>query len=171
MVLRVDCHEATSVATHPRSSSSASRARCKSPASPRPQSIYATRRDQSQPKVVAAEAGMLAFVTPDQPLSPSTLYTLSITGARDTNDFPLPQADISFTTADAAASQTAPPKAQPQSKDDPPPPPLKARTGITALYGHSRTSLGKYLPGITMNLDCGGKTATATTDSLGVRDT
>ena len=109
---------------------------------------------------------MLAFATPDQPLSLSTLYTLIITGARDTNDFPLPQADITFTTAEAATSQTAPPKAQPQSKDDPPPTPLKAGTGITALYGHSRTSLGKYLPNVTMKLDCAGKTATATTDSL-----
>src|SRR5205814_9719763 len=30
-----------------------------------------------------------------------------------------------------------------------------------------RTSLGKYLPNVTMKLDCAGKTATATTDSLG----
>jgi Bacterial Ig-like domain len=47
-------------------------------------------------KVVAAEAGMLAFVTPDQPLSPGTLYTLSITGARDASDFPLPNSEIAL---------------------------------------------------------------------------
>ena len=127
-------------------------------------------RDETGPvaaKVVAAEAGMLAFVTPDNALSPSTLYTVGISGARDTNDFVLPPTEINFTTADAPVSQAPPPKAQPQSKDDPPPPPLQAAAGATALYGHSRTSLGKYLPGVTLNLDCAGKLATAKTDSLG----
>ena len=38
---------------------------------------------------------------------------------------------------------------------------LLASAGVTALYGRSRTSLGKYLPGVTLTLDCAGKTATA----------
>jgi RHS repeat-associated protein len=132
--------------------------------------VTVTLRDEAGPvfaKVVAAEGGMLAFVTPDSALNPNTRYTLSIMGGRDAGDFVLPPSDIRFTTADAPISQSGQPKSAPKDKDDPPPPPLQALTGITALYGHSRTSLGKYLPGVTLNLDCAGKTATATTDSQG----
>jgi len=50
-------------------------------------------------KVVPAEAGMLAFVTPAVQLDPDTFYTLTIRGAIDTKGLSLPDTTVIFTTA------------------------------------------------------------------------
>ena len=49
--------------------------------------------------VVPAEAGRLAFVTPQVSLQPGTVYTLAVNGAVDRSGFLLPFTSISFVTA------------------------------------------------------------------------
>jgi RHS repeat-associated protein len=55
--------------------------------------------------VVSAEGGLLAFVTPKQPLLPASSYTLFVKGASDASQRPLPFTAIAFTTASIAASR------------------------------------------------------------------
>src|SRR5437899_1396970 len=49
-------------------------------------------------KVVPAENGSLAFITPEAPLLPGSTYTVTINGAVDRNDLLLPVSGISFST-------------------------------------------------------------------------
>jgi len=49
-------------------------------------------------KVVSAEMGMLAFVTPNAPLLPGVLYTATISGASDADGSFVEQSNIMFTT-------------------------------------------------------------------------
>jgi len=49
-------------------------------------------------KVIPAEGGMLAFVTPSVPLLPGMTYSLSLAGASDTAGSLVEQQDIKFTT-------------------------------------------------------------------------
>ena len=52
--------------------------------------------------VVAAEAGLLAFITPRQDLNPSSFYTLFVQGAKDRDRREMPFTAIGFHTGDAA---------------------------------------------------------------------
>jgi RHS repeat-associated protein len=56
-------------------------------------------------KVIPAEGGMLAFVTPAEALTASTSYTLALGGAKDTSGDEIDSVSITFTTvADSAAN-------------------------------------------------------------------
>ncbi len=68
-------------------------------------------------RVVAAEAGMLAFVSPEAPLSPGTAYTLTLDGVSDGIN-PLASTEITFNTnAEKAPQQAA--SAQPTAGGGP----------------------------------------------------
>jgi RHS repeat-associated protein len=54
--------------------------------------------------VVAAEAGMLAFVTPEQALQSNTVYTLTLNGLTDNAGESLPATTITYTTVNSDAS-------------------------------------------------------------------
>lgn len=60
-------------------------------------------------KVVPAERGMLAFVTPREPLHKDTTYTLAINGSTDLGNLPITPTSITFTTlSDASGNNTSP---------------------------------------------------------------
>jgi hypothetical protein len=61
-------------------------------------------------RVVAAEGGMLAFVTPSSPMLPGSRYTLVLNGPEDRNGYLLPFTHIEFmTTRPTASSGVMPP--------------------------------------------------------------
>jgi RHS repeat-associated protein len=61
-------------------------------------------------RVVAAEGGMLAFVTPSSPMIPSSRYSLVLNGPEDPNGYLLPFTRVEFmTTGPAASSALMPP--------------------------------------------------------------
>lgn len=61
-------------------------------------------------RVVAAEGGMLAFVTPSSPMLPGSRYTLVLNGPEDRNGYLLPFTRIEFmTTGPTASSGVMPP--------------------------------------------------------------
>jgi RHS repeat-associated protein len=118
--------------------------------------------------VVPAESGMLAFVTPNEALLPGTAYTVSLAGATDLNNAPLPMTAVSFTTAQesldagtgddeqwlpdasnqAGGWQTNRAKSTWQSL-----PPLQAEPGVTAIAGQALTLNGKPLAGVTLAVE------------------
>ena len=55
-------------------------------------------------RVVAAEAGMLAFITPSSPLVPGSRYSLVLNGPEDPSGYLLPFTRVEFMTTGAAAS-------------------------------------------------------------------
>jgi RHS repeat-associated protein len=55
-------------------------------------------------KVIPAEAGMLAFVTPEAPLLPGSNYTVTLNGPTDQDGLLLPFSGFSFTTQSSAAN-------------------------------------------------------------------
>ena len=57
-------------------------------------------------RIVAAEGGLLVFVTPTAPLAPGTRYTVAVNGAENRDGLPVPFTAVPFTTAPAAASTT-----------------------------------------------------------------
>jgi hypothetical protein len=120
-------------------------------------------------KVVGAEGGRLAFLTPDALLQPWTTYTISITGAIDLENLTLQQAQLQFTT-NAATDLTNSSGAAKPDAEDPPVPPLQAGPGVTALSGQVRTVDGKYLTQVTLELNCGeekGKRNRTVSDGTG----
>ncbi len=130
-----------------------------------------TLRNEQGPvavKVNGAEGGMLAFVRQEGQLEPGTTYVLSINGPQDANGFPLPLSEIAFSTA--SGPQTDPAATTTGNSDDPPVPPLQAGPGVTAISGNVRTVAGKYLQGVTLELNCGeekGKRNRAISDGTG----
>src|SRR5262249_44910618 len=62
-------------------------------------------------RVTPAEGGMLAFVLPDQPLSPGVTYTLALNGLRDGAGLALPATTLTFITEPDPATQPAHPPA------------------------------------------------------------
>jgi Bacterial Ig-like domain len=91
-------------------------------------------------RIVPAEGGMLAFVTPANPLSSATTYTIALTGIQDAQGLMLADSFISFTTVgkkDSAATGGAivGTGAAGGSNDSSAQklPPLKAPKGVTAL--------------------------------------
>jgi len=123
-------------------------------------------------KVVPAEGGMLAFVTPSQPFLPLASYTLTVNGATDSANRLLPQTKISFETIgpaggavdDEAWVPTASNfrtgrAASPWSKL----PSLQAPAGATALAGQVLKLNGLPLASVTLEI---GNQSTRT-DSTG----
>lgn len=118
-------------------------------------------------KVVAAEGGRLAFVTPRESLLGGTAYTLVLSNTPDAIA-PLTPASISFTTV---GEKKAEPPLQdadwiPQTENTrgnwksnlgrsgwEDQPPLQAGPGVTALSGQVLTLLGKPLPNVTISID------------------
>ncbi len=110
-------------------------------------------------RVVPAEAGMLAFITPKAPLLPATAYTLRVAGSTDLNGQALPATIISFTTAGkllgpgvgilGTGSAAGSPMDSPWRKL----PPLKAPPGVTALAGQTLMLDGGPLDDVTFRID------------------
>jgi RHS repeat-associated protein len=125
-------------------------------------------------KVVAAEAGRLAFVTPDSPLAPDTAYTVTVGGVMGTDGTSVPVTSISFTTGTkafggappgslGASGETSTPEAGvwiPTSnwRTNLPPspwqslPPYRAARGVTALSGQVLTWDGNPLARVTLQV-------------------
>jgi hypothetical protein len=74
--------------------------------------------------VVAAEGGVLAFITPRQPLFPGSHYTLFVKGARDGNGLSLPFAALPFQTETLSAG------ASPNNSLNAPPIPSRPQLGV-----------------------------------------
>lgn len=126
-------------------------------------------------KLVPAEGGMLAFLTPREKLQPGTNYTLQLFGPVGENDLPLSSSAISFTTAGEQESENSAaayddedwqPSADNlrghwRSKKSNSPaqslPPLQAAPGVTALAGQVLLLNGKPLANVTLQV--GDKTA------------
>jgi RHS repeat-associated protein len=112
-------------------------------------------------KVVSAEGGMLAFVTPNVPLVGGTNFTLSIAGPTDPTKLALPNTVISFKTAGetpgaetgivgmGSLSVTGDPMKSPFLKL----PPLQAPLGETALAGQVLKMSGAPLSDVTIQID------------------
>lgn len=91
-------------------------------------------------RIVGAEAGMLAFVTPQSPLLPGTSYLVRISGAVDPDGNSVAFKEFTFTTAgDAPQSDGWNPTLDWMTHNAPSTwqnlPPLQARSGVTALAG------------------------------------
>ena len=127
-------------------------------------------------QVVPAEGGMLAFVTPRDPLQNGTVYTLTISGATDSAGEAVPTATILFTTVEAAhggstgtdstaSAGSGPAEAAPSglSSEWRKLPMLKAEAGMTALAGQVLTLDGAPLPNVLIEID----SQHATTDRTG----
>ena len=112
-------------------------------------------------KVVPAERGMLAFVTPDQPLLPDTSYSLLLDGLTDAANRPLPTTQIVFTTVSAPAdanseagiSDGASGLSGAQDSSSRKLPPLQAPSGVTAIAGQVLQLSGRPLANVTIRLD------------------
>ncbi|HZN06928.1 MAG TPA: RHS repeat-associated core domain-containing protein [Pyrinomonadaceae bacterium] len=129
-------------------------------------------------KVVAAENGRMVFVTPFEPLTANTTYTLTVDRANDGTNNVVP-ATVTFTTAAQENKDTNPPD-QPDwipdanglrgdwtSKSPKSPwedlPRLEAEPGVTALSGQALTLRGQPLANVTLEIN-GNK---AVTDNTG----
>src|SRR5215213_9945189 len=126
-------------------------------------------------RVVAAEQGRLAFVTPLLPLSEATTYTVTVSGAGDG----VAAASISFTTVGKSRPDRRAPDDEAwvpdgnnlhgnwKSKRAEYPaqslPPLQAAPGVTALAGQVLTLNGRPLPNVTLRVE----DKSATTDDTG----
>lgn len=130
-------------------------------------------------KIVPAEGGMLAFVTPLMPLSPDTLYSLSLNGPTDHKNNALPPTTLSFRTCSTKDEDQKPQQVQPSGitkvdDDDWTPdarnlrgdwrsarpdstaralPSLKAALGVTALSGQVLTLSGNPLANVTLQIE------------------
>jgi RHS repeat-associated protein len=112
-------------------------------------------------KVVPAEGGMLAFVTPQEPLLPDTTYTLSLDALADPAGRALPAAQIAFTTAGPAApldDETWIPGSSNWRTGRPDSPwrklsPLQAPPGTTAIAGQVLKLNGEPLANVTLEVD------------------
>ena len=119
--------------------------------------VVLTGRDKAvRTKVVPAEGGMLAFVTPTQQLEPGTDYTVSLTDLTDQSGRPVPPARVTFATSTAAddgeqwipasGDWTTGRPASPWSNL----PSLQAPAGVTALAGQILKLNGDPLPSVTL---------------------
>ncbi len=109
-------------------------------------------------KVIPAEAGMLAFLTPKAPLLPGTTYTLSLTGLSDATGLTLPDSSVAFTTkGKQAADEIWTPGAGGWTTGLPDSPwqklpPLQAPPGMTALAGQVLKLSGDPLANVTLQV-------------------
>lgn len=106
-------------------------------------------------KVVGAEGGMLAFITPVEMLLPGTTYSVKISGPTDLNNANAAFTEFTFTTSvDASQSDLWAPGAgwtnnHVASKWESMPP-LQAGPGVTALSGRVLKLDGTPLPHVTL---------------------
>lgn len=136
-------------------------------------------------KIIPAEAGRLAFITPNEPLQPGTSYALSSANLTDEANRPLGATAISFTTAGKQAGNDAQITINSLTDDEewkpdasnlrgnwrsknkksslPSLPPLQAEPGVTALAGQVLTLNGKPLAEVTLRI----ADKTALTDRTG----
>lgn len=134
-------------------------------------SATVTLRDERGPmaaRVAGAESGRLAFITPDSLMEAGASYIVEITGALDEEGFSLAPVKVNFTVEaesrivdDARPLETSP-NVSARRKDtgeDPILTPLRAQSGVTALSGQVHTVGGKYLAGVTLELNCGEQKA------------
>jgi RHS repeat-associated protein len=109
---------------------------------------------------VAAESGMLAFITPASPLLPGTQYTVSLAGAVDISNQSVAYADFVFTTAGGSPNslgneewtptsdwQTHRPSSSYETL-----PELQAQHGTTALAGQVLKLNGEPLQHVTLQV-------------------
>jgi hypothetical protein len=133
-------------------------------------------------KVVRAEGGMLAFITPEAELLPGATYSLTVNGARDREGLLLPVSGISFSTTPLAGATQPPsdppsggvgspaPGSDPSSTDDDlvwrgarkdgnphsewqDLPPLQAPENVTALAGQVLDLRGRPLANVTLKIE------------------
>ena len=144
--------------------------------------------------VVAAEGGMLAFVTPESVLTPGTTYSVILNGPTDKNGFSLPLYNFSFVTQSLSGTPPSAAAARSSSnaqvsnsglkvdddfvwqgalKDGKPYSPwqdlspLQAEQGVTALAGQALDLQGKPLADVYLGIAVEGKTVKASTDNTG----
>lgn len=127
-------------------------------------------------RIVPAESGRLAFVTPLLPLEPGTTYTVSFAGASEQTGIVVPSL-FSFTTAGGESGnrygdedwvpdannlrgdwRSKPVNSEAQSL-----PPLQAEPGVTALAGQVLTLNGRPLAGVSLQIGA----STTQTDQTG----
>lgn len=130
-----------------------------------------------QARIVPAEGGMLAFISPNAALDAGTFYTLSLTGLTDKSGQALPETQISFTTAvsssdTGANSGGAGIVGTPSGSGSDPfdsssrkLPPLRAKPGETALSGQVLKLDGEPLAEVTLQI--AGSKSTTRTDRTG----
>lgn len=125
--------------------------------------------------VVAAEAGMLAFITPQEALAAGTTFTLIVDGAVDSKGISIPRVLVAFTTINPTAGSVTSPVApnlgdgdlwvpgasnfegawksgqgqSPMQKL----PSLEAGPGVTALAGQALRLNGLPLEGVSLQVD------------------
>lgn len=130
-------------------------------------------------KIVPAEGGMLAFITPKSHLLPGTFYVLSLSLVSDSENLVLADTTISFTTAVHFPTNFRPIDNEEwipnennlrgdwrSGRADSPwrsLPPLLAVPGVTALAGQALTLNGQPLDNVTLKIE----DKTAQTDSTG----
>ena len=108
-------------------------------------------------KIVGAEAGMLAFITPQSPLLPGTSYLVRLSGAVDSNGISVAFKEFTFTTAGSAPDSDAWTPTLDWMTHNPPStwqnlPPLQARAGVTALAGQVLKLDGTPLPHVRLQI-------------------
>jgi len=105
-------------------------------------------------RVIPAEGGRLAFLTPQEPLAPGTTYTLSLAGLIDRRGMPFPAAEITFSTVNP--SDREPPGEDQEAEAYDPSwrdlPPLQAAPGVTALTGQVLRLNGRPLADVTLEI-------------------
>ena len=125
-------------------------------------------------KVVPAEGGMLAFVSPEEVLAPGTPYTLSLKGLTDNPGQALPDSQILFTTAGtandngtgngvvgtSAGTGSGAGAGDPQNSPWHNLPPLQAKPGVTALAGQVLGLDGNPIAEVTLQMEGGSSTRT-----------
>jgi hypothetical protein len=128
-------------------------------------------------KVIPAESGILAFVTPHESLDAGSMYTLSISNATDKDNAAVPPTTITFMTVGGemqehakhtSTADTAPPEFDTPSARDADNrwrslTPLQAAPGVTAFSGQVLRINGQPLPNVTIQI---GENAVRT-DSTG----
>lgn len=105
-------------------------------------------------RVVPAEGGRLAFLTPHEPLAAGATYTLSLADLVDGQGTPFPATEITFSTA-APSDREAPggdQEAEAYDSSWQALPPLQAATGVTALTGQALLLNGRPLADVTLEI-------------------
>jgi YD repeat-containing protein len=143
-------------------------------------------------KVVPAEAGMLAFITPQASLLPGSTYAVTLNGPVAKDGFFLPFSSFSFSTE---SDDSPPPPSPPPPDGDTNPgydylgddgwvwkgelrdgkphspwqdlPPLQAQAGVTALSGQVLDLKGEPLTNVTLQMGYGSKNIKVKTNDTG----
>jgi RHS repeat-associated protein len=117
-------------------------------------------------RVVPAEGGRLAFLTPREPLAADATYTLSLADlVFDRQGAPFPATEITFSTAAPADRETPGGDQTAEAYDSSwrALPPLQAAPGVTALTGQALLLNGRPLANVTLEIE----KKKARTDSTG----